>query len=83
MNTTLHLQAKVEAVKWALWLASKLEIKAIYIEIDSKIFHDPSQPPWRIRSRIAKMHNLLATFSNVFVSWIPRMANMAALFWLF
>ena len=83
VNTTFPLQAEAEAVKWALLLAAKLEVKGIYIESDSKICCDalinPSQAsPWRIRSKVMEMQVLLYALSNVFVSWVPRLANMVA-----
>ena len=83
VNTTFPLQAEVEVVKWALLLATKLEAKGIYIETDSKICCDalinPSQTsPRRIRSKVMEMQILLSTSSYVFVSWVPRLANMAA-----
>ena len=69
-------------MKWALSLAAKLEVEGIYIETDSKICCDalinPSQAsPWRIRSKVMEMQVLLYALSNVFVSWVPRLANMA------
>ena len=83
VNTTFPLQAEAEAVKWALLLAAKLEVEGIYIETDSKICCDalinPSQAsPWRIRSTVMEMQVLLSDLSHVFVSWVPRSANMAA-----
>ena len=83
VNTTFPLQAEAEAVKWALLLAAKLEFEGIYIESDSKICCDalinPSQAsPWRIRSKVMEMQVLLYALSNVFVSWVPRLANMVA-----
>ena len=82
MNTTFPLQVEVEVVKWALLLATKLEAEGIYIETDSKIFCDalinPSQTsPRRIKSKVIEIQILLSTSSYVFVSWVPRLANMA------
>ena len=70
-------------MKWALSLAAKLEVEGIYIETDTKICCDalinPSQTsPWRIRSKVMEMQVLLYALSNFFVSWVPRLANMAA-----
>ena len=83
VNTTFSLQAEAEVVKWALLLATKLEAEGIYIETDSKICCDalinPSQTsPRRIRSKVMEMQILLSTSSYVFVSWVPRLANMVA-----
>ena len=82
MNTTFPLQAEAEVVKWALLLVTKLEAEGIYIETDSKICCDahinPSQTsPRRIRSKVMEMQILLSTSSYVFVSWVPKLANMA------
>ena len=83
VNTTFPLQAEAKVVKWALLLATKLEAKGIYIETDSKICCDalinPSQTfHWRIRSKVMEIQILLSTLSNVFINWVPRLANMAA-----
>ena len=82
VNTTFPLQVEAEVVKWALLLATKLEAEGIYIETDSKIFCDalinPSQTsPRRIKSKVIEIQILLSTSSYVFVSWVPRLANMA------
>nr|XP_023915582.1 uncharacterized protein LOC112027145 [Quercus suber] len=83
VNTTFPLQVEVEAVKWTLLLAAKLEVEGIYIETNSNIYCDalinPSQASlWRIRSIVMEMQVLLSDLPHVFVSWVPRLANMAA-----
>ena len=39
-KTAFPLQAEVEAVRWAISLAAKLEADNVIIETDSKICHD-------------------------------------------
>ena len=69
-KTTFPLQAEVEAVRWTIFLATKLEVDNVIIEIDSKICHDTIHeliltPPWRIASILTDMQSLLVTYSNV------------------
>ena len=59
-----------------------MEAKNVIIETDSKICHDAIHElilslPWRIASILADMQSLLVTYSNVSISWVPRLANMA------
>ena len=82
-KTTFPLQAEVEAVRWTIFLATKLEVDNVIIETDSKICHDVIHelilpPPWRITSILTDMQSLLVTYSNVSIFWVPRLANMAA-----
>ena len=82
-KTTFPLQAKAKAIRWALSLAAKLEAENVIIETDSKIcrdvIHELILPlPWRIASILADMHSLLVSYSNVSISWVPRLFNMAA-----
>ena len=82
-KTTFPLQPEVEAVRWAISLATKLEADNVIIETDSKICHDAIHelilpPPWRIASILADLKSLLVSYSNASVVWVPRLANMAA-----
>ena len=59
-KTTFPLQVEAEAVRCAIFLAAKLEVKNVIIETDFKICHDAIHelilpPPWRIASILADM----------------------------
>ena len=69
-------------MRWAIYLAAKLEAENVIIETDSKIYHDAIHelilpPHQRIASILADMQSLLVTYSNVSIFWVPRLANMA------
>ena len=64
-------------------MAIKLEAENVIIETDSKICHDAIHKlilplPWTIASILADMQSLLVTYSNVSISWVPRLSNMAS-----
>ena len=83
VNTTLPLQAKAEAIIWALSLAANLEVVSISIESDSKSYIDalrcPNRDvPWRIKTICSDVLALKMNFSNCSFSWVARDANVAA-----
>ena len=70
-------------MRWAISLAARLEADNVIIETDSKICHDSIHelilpPPWRIAPILADLRSLLVSYSNVYVLWVPRLANMTA-----
>lgn len=80
VNTTFHFQAKVEAIKWTLWLALDLDAEAICIEINSKICVDalssPSMEiPWRITCICSDILALKSQIQNCCIFWVARGAN--------
>ena len=82
-NATFHFQAKVEAIKWTLWLALDLDVEAICIEIDSKICVDAlSSPgmeiPWRITCICLDILALKSQIPNCCIFWVARGANGVA-----
>ena len=83
VNTTLPLQAKAEAIIWALNLATNLDVDSISIERDSKTcinaLRCPKQDvPWRIKTICSDVLALNLNFSNCSFSWVAREANVAA-----
>ncbi|XP_065629740.1 uncharacterized protein LOC136067578 [Quercus suber] len=83
VNTTLPLQAKAKAVRWAISFAPALDGDSVHVESDSQVVVQllsnlTLPPPWRIRSLCVDLSSLLALHSNMFVSWIPRLCNQAA-----
>ncbi|KAL0013555.1 hypothetical protein SO802_000624 [Lithocarpus litseifolius] len=82
VNTTLPLQAKAEAINWALNLAANLDVNSIFIESDSKSCIDalrfPNRNvPWRIRTICSDVLALKLNFSNCRFSWVAGEANVA------
>ena len=83
VNTTLPLQAKAEAIIWALNLATNLDVVAIAIESDSKSCIDALRcpnwdVPWRIKTICSDVLALKLNFSNCSFSGVAREANVAA-----
>ena len=83
VNTTLPLQAKAEAIKWAISLAPALAGKSVIVETDSQsvvqlLSNLAVPPPWRIKSSCSDLRSLLSLSGNVSVIWVPRLCNEAA-----
>ncbi|XP_075640489.1 uncharacterized protein LOC142612257 [Castanea sativa] len=95
VNTTFPLQVEAEVVRWALTLVPDLRCDSVSVEIDSQVvanlISNSSVPPlWRIRFLCFDLRSFLSSYSNVVVSWVPRICNEAAhilakwsLFWKF
>ena len=81
--SNLPLQAKAEAITWALSLAKSIDVVAMIVESDSKDCVDAltlsgNQVPWRIRGTCNEILNLWSLIPGCHVAWIARGANKAA-----
>ncbi|XP_075663049.1 uncharacterized protein LOC142632554 [Castanea sativa] len=83
VNTNVPLQAEAEVVRWALSLVPDLRCDAVSLETDSQVVANliPNSlvpPPWRIRFLCFDLRSFLSSYSNVIMSWVPRICNEAA-----
>lgn len=81
VDTNIPIQAEVEAIHWAISLASRLNIHNI--ESDSEIYIDavkaPKQRiPWRLLNFVDEVQTLAVHFSLLDVSWVNHDSNKAA-----
>lgn len=82
VNTNLPLQAKVKAIKQAVFVGKNLDAIAIYVESDFKSSVDSlvcsKQVPWRVRGICTDISCTLQQIPHCFVNWVSREANNAA-----
>ncbi|KAK9992588.1 hypothetical protein SO802_027573 [Lithocarpus litseifolius] len=83
VNTTLPLQAKAEALLWAVQLAKPLNSAPIMLEGDSQVcyksitVHD-MEILWTIENVIQSVKFLASNLPFLSFRWVPREANEAA-----
>jgi ribonuclease HI len=79
--TTIPLQAKAEALAWALTVAADLNLKRVYFESDSKACVDSlsgaSAPHWRIAGLVFDLILTVASHPHWSFVWTKREANCA------
>ena len=83
VNTTIPLQAKAKAIRWAISLTPTLVGKSVIVESDSQfvvqlLLKLAVHSPWRIKSLCFDLRPLLSLFGNVSVIWVFRLCNEVA-----
>jgi ribonuclease HI len=83
VNTTIPLEAEVEALAWAVFVAADLGVERVTIESDSKscvdcIHRVVSDASWRINGILSNMSTLFRLHPLWSTSWVSRVANQAA-----
>ncbi|XP_023903435.2 uncharacterized protein LOC112015276 [Quercus suber] len=83
VNTTIPLQAEVEAVRWALSFVPDLRCDSVSVETDSQVmakllFNSTTPAPCTIKFLCPDLRSVLSSYSNVAVRWVPKICNEAA-----